>query len=114
MYRTGDLARWSAQRQLEYLGRTDFQVKIRGYRIELGEIDAALTADPAVDFAVTVARGAPSGDNVLVSYVHPSDGQVDVSGLKSRLGAILPGHLVPSTIMVLDVVPLTPGGKARP
>ena len=95
-------ATWCAGRadgELEFLGRTDYQVKIRGFRIELGEIEAALTADPAVDFAATLARTAPSGDNVLVSYVHPSDGQVDVSGLKSRLAATLPGHLVPSTVI---------------
>ena len=44
MYRTGDLVRWTAQLEIEYLGRTDDQVKIRGFRIEFGEIDAALCA----------------------------------------------------------------------
>uniref|UniRef100_UPI001CE4975E AMP-binding protein n=1 Tax=unclassified Nocardia TaxID=2637762 RepID=UPI001CE4975E len=53
LYRTGDLVRWTADNELEYLGRNDFQVKIRGFRIELGEIDAVLAAHETVDFAVT-------------------------------------------------------------
>ncbi|WP_439955825.1 phosphopantetheine-binding protein, partial [Nocardia sienata] len=112
MYRTGDVVRWTADRQLEYLGRNDSQVKVRGFRIELGEIDAVLTSDPTVGFAVTLARTGLSGDGVLVSYVHPSNGgPVDVSELKTLLGQNLPSYMVPAAVTVLDEVPLTPSGK---
>nr|WP_228823415.1 non-ribosomal peptide synthetase [Nocardia blacklockiae] len=111
LYRTGDLVRRTAAGELEYLGRNDFQVKIRGFRIELGEIDAVLAAHDAVDFAVTVGHRLDSGATVLVSYVHPVDGAVEVEQLLDWASRSLPAHMVPTSVMVLDEIPLTPVGK---
>ncbi|WP_369829532.1 amino acid adenylation domain-containing protein [Nocardia sp. 852002-20019_SCH5090214] len=112
LYRTGDLVRWTAAGELEYLGRNDFQVKIRGFRIELGEIDAVLAAHDSVDFAVTVGHTLHSGATILVSYVHAAEGaKVDTDELSEHAGHSLPAHMVPTTIMVLDAIPLTPVGK---
>ncbi|MFE3349460.1 amino acid adenylation domain-containing protein, partial [Rhodococcus sp. NPDC059179] len=117
MYRTGDLVRWSVHpdtgtHTLEYLGRSDFQVKIRGFRIEPGEIDAALTSNPDVAFAATVARTAPSGDTVLVSYVRAAAGStVDPRELTGRLAAHLPAHMIPAAIVPITEIPLTRSGK---
>ena len=36
MFRTRDLGRWTANGELEHLGRTDDQVKIRGFRVRAG------------------------------------------------------------------------------
>ncbi|MFD3745544.1 amino acid adenylation domain-containing protein [Nocardia sp. NPDC058633] len=112
MYRTGDLVRRTADGDFEYLGRSDFQVKIRGFRVELGEIDAALTAHPDIEFAVTVGTKADSGATVLVSYVLPRQGiSIDTEEVARFVGTSLPGHMVPTVVMTLDEIPLTPNGK---
>ncbi|MGW4767727.1 amino acid adenylation domain-containing protein [Nocardia sp. NPDC004278] len=112
LYRTGDLVRRTADGALEYLGRNDFQVKVRGFRIELGEIDAVLAAHDTVDFAVTIGHEIASGATILVSYVHAATGAVaDADELTAFAADSLPAHMVPTTVMVLDEIPLTPVGK---
>ncbi|RJO72003.1 non-ribosomal peptide synthetase [Nocardia panacis] len=110
LYRTGDLVRWTANNELEYLGRNDFQVKIRGFRIELGEIDAVLAAHDTVDFSVTVGHRLDSGATILAAYVH-GPGAVDAAELTAFAERSLPAHMVPTVITVLDRIPLTPVGK---
>ncbi|SNT48375.1 non-ribosomal peptide synthetase [Rhodococcoides kyotonense] len=112
MYRTGDVVRWTRDLQIEYVGRSDFQVKIRGFRIELGEIEAVLASHPDVEFATTTVRDLASGNAAIVGYVLPVAGRtVDVRGLVEFVANKVPAHMVPSSIVVLDVVPLTPVGK---
>ncbi|MVU79076.1 amino acid adenylation domain-containing protein [Nocardia sp. ET3-3] len=112
MYRTGDVVRWTASRELEYMGRSDFQVKIRGFRIELGEIDAVLGAHDQVDHVVTLGRETAAGETVLVSYVTAVHGHtVDTGRLTQHVAAYLPSYMVPAAIVVLDALPLTPVGK---
>ncbi|MFE7799301.1 amino acid adenylation domain-containing protein [Nocardia sp. NPDC057440] len=120
MYRTGDLARWQADETdhgiLEYLGRSDFQVKIRGLRIELGEIEAALLEDERVARAVCVARAGRTGDELL-GYVVPAPAanidaaSLDTGALLAVLRRSLPGYMVPSVLVALDELPLSPNGK---
>ncbi|MFE3262527.1 amino acid adenylation domain-containing protein, partial [Nocardia sp. NPDC059229] len=112
MYRTGDVVRWTPDGLVEYVGRSDFQVKVRGFRIELGEIDAALASHESVDFAVTVGHKNAAGATSLVSYVVATPGHsIDVAAVTAHVEARLPAYMVPSAVMVIDRVPLTPVGK---
>nr|WP_237720585.1 non-ribosomal peptide synthetase [Rhodococcus opacus] len=122
MYRTGDVVRWlpptvggapgDVAGELEYVGRSDFQVKVRGFRVELGEIDTVLSGHSTVEFAATLGRETPSGTTVLVAYVLPVPGTtVDPAELTKFVSRTLPSHMVPSTVIVLDTVPLTAVGK---
>ncbi|MEU1168265.1 AMP-binding protein, partial [Streptomyces sp. NPDC005921] len=103
MYRTGDLARWTADGQLEFVGRADAQVKIRGFRVELGEVETVLAGHPLVERAAVVAR-----DGRLVGYVL---GDVEAEALRELAATRLPEYMVPSVVVVLDAFPLTVNGK---
>ena len=114
VYRTGDIVRWRPDGELEFVGRDDFQVKVRGYRVELGEVEAALRRDGRVRDAVVVARGEGAARG-LVGYVvareavagRPAWEREFVEGM----AGLLPSYMVPSRLVWLDGLPLTPGGK---
>ncbi|WP_433685355.1 amino acid adenylation domain-containing protein [Nocardia sp. CA-119907] len=109
MYRSGDLARWTGTGTLEYLGRADRQVKVRGFRIEPGEIEAALCGQPAVHAAAVLTVEYRPGDRRLVAFV--TGDRVDVDAARTGITKLLPVHAVPSAIIAVDTIPMTPNGK---
>lgn len=112
LYRSGDLGRWLPDGSIEFLGRADDQVKIRGFRIEPGEIEWALREIPAVRDAVVAAREDHAGAKRLVAWVVPADGSArSAQALAASLGDRLPAHMIPSAIVWLEALPMTPSGK---
>jgi amino acid adenylation domain-containing protein len=103
MYATGDLVRWRADGVLEYLGRTDRQVKLHGQRVELGEIEHALRQHAAVHQSAVTVR-----DDVLTGYIV---GDADAADVRRFLADRLPTYMVPTTLIELPELPVTPNGK---
>jgi hypothetical protein len=111
-YRTGDLGRWLPDGRLEFLGRRDQQVKVRGHRIELGEIEALLHEQITVAEAAVVVREDTPGDRRIVAYVRMHGSHEDYEAtLLEALKKRLPDFMVPSAIVAVKSMPLTPNGK---
>ena len=110
LYKTGDLARYLGDGNIEFIGRIDTQVKIRGFRIELGEIEAVLMQHRAVGEAVVIATDTARGDKRLVAYVVKHE-DASPSELHGFLKDKLPEYMLPSAIVVLDRLPISPNGK---
>jgi hypothetical protein len=112
LYKTADLVHYLPNGQLKFLGRVDHQVKVRGFRIELGEIEALLHQHPAVREAAVIAHDGALDDKQLVAYIRFHTGrQATLNDLHDFLRRQLPEYMLPSALVSLDVMPLTPSGK---
>jgi amino acid adenylation domain-containing protein len=112
VFRTGDRVRYLADGSIEFLGRFDDQVKLRGFRIELGEIEWALGQHPGMNDVVVMLREDELGEKSLVAYVVAAAGANPTGGdLRTFLAEKLPAYMIPSTIVQMDAIPLSPNGK---
>ncbi|MHA7868111.1 MAG: non-ribosomal peptide synthetase [Salipiger thiooxidans] len=110
LYDTGDLAVSDGDGVLTFVGRVDHQVKIRGVRIEPAEIDRALDDSGLVRQSAVIVTEGPDGGARLLAYVVPRPGET-AETIRAALAARLPQAMVPSQVVPLDALPLTPSGK---
>src|ERR1700728_784909 len=112
LYRTGDIAVQKSDGAIEVLGRTDNQVKIRGYRVELEAVEAALLRHPLVTAAAVRAWPESSSEFRLSAYIVANGAHVpSLDNLRAFLGRGLPDYMIPSDVIPLPAIPLTPHGK---
>lgn len=111
LYKTGDMARYSADGNLEFLGRKDFQLKISGYRIEPEEIESNLNAFSNIkESAVAVTK--EGGSQSLIGFlVVDSQEQFDITNLRSDLLSRIPSYMIPAQFQIVDSIPHLPNGK---
>jgi iturin family lipopeptide synthetase A len=109
-YRTGDRGRYRVDGGLDVLGRLDRQIKLRGVRIELAEAEAALCHAGAAQ-AVALPVGDAAADRRLVGFIVRGATSPPLAELRARLEAGVPEWMVPSAIVELAAIPLTPSGK---
>lgn len=110
-YLTGDLGRIRPDGLLEHLGRMDDMVKIRGQRVNPAEVETVLLALPGVAEAAVIAQPTENGDNRLVAYIVAAGRLPSVSELRAELAVRLPPHMIPSTFVPLDELPILRFGK---
>lgn len=113
IYRSGDLGRWRIDGSLQHLGRKNRKIKLRGYSVEPYEVECALSALPGVREAIVTVTESGPDDVRLIAYV-VSNGDTSVKAGRAFRAAVaksLPAHMVPSHVIVLKSLPLTPRGK---
>ncbi|MCP4152514.1 MAG: AMP-binding protein, partial [bacterium] len=136
IYKTGDLGRWHQNGSMEFFGRADSQVKIRGFRIEPGEIQNLLMENPHIKEAIVQVREGRDNSKQLCAYIvlhHRPAGKttgekkageketeeketghlegIDTAQYKEYLAQTLPDYMIPSHIIPIERIPLTPNGK---
>jgi mycobactin phenyloxazoline synthetase len=110
-YRTGDLARYWPDGTLEFVGRADHRVKLSGYRVELGEVEAALRQVPGVAIGVAALVPTPSGADILAAAVRADATQLTAQGVREAMAELVPAHMIPRQVSLLEHIPFTLGGK---
>ncbi|HEU5376093.1 MAG TPA: AMP-binding protein, partial [Ktedonobacteraceae bacterium] len=107
LYRTGDVGRYRANGVLEFGGRRDQQVKMRGYRIELEEIEQVIGRRAGVRECVVTLH-----DGQLVGYVVlDKEAPEELELLLDDARHLLPEYMVPTSVVILEKMPLTASGK---
>ena len=109
VYKSGDYARWTAEGDVEILGRMDNQIKLRGLRIEIGEIEGALNQIPEIKTAVVKIVKIKNIEHLCAYFT--AKNFIDIENLKSELSKTLPQYMVPTAYLQLEKMPMTLNGK---
>jgi len=111
-YATGDICRMRADGLLECAGRIDNQVKYRGYRIELEEIENVIEKCPGIKNAAVIIHGEKNAA-LLVAFIviDNSCKNIETEEIKKYMYQKLPDYMIPSRIISIEAMPLTPNRK---
>jgi len=109
---TGDLVLLRPDGLLQVIGRCDRQVKIRGQRVEPAEVEDALRRVPGVADAAVAARRNGEESSLLAFIVagDPSDTAL-LHRVRSAARRALPNYMLPARFLLVERLPLLPGGK---
>lgn len=109
---SGDLVRMDEDGFLYFVGRRDNQIKSSGFRISPTEVEQALSRSGPVRDAAVIGIPDDALGQRLVACVVPQEGQqVDVPALLAGVSRLLPRHMVPHVVDVMDDLPKTGSGK---
>jgi amino acid adenylation domain-containing protein len=108
LYRTHDLAYVLPQGGIRIAGRSDEQLKVQGFRVNPAEVETLLLTRPGVRQAVVFPQGEA---NASLAACLIGDPTIDLPGIKAWLQTLLPAHMTPSRLEVVEVFPRLANGK---
>jgi acyl-CoA ligase (AMP-forming) (exosortase A-associated) len=109
---SGDLVKTDEEGFLYFVGRRDNQIKSSGFRISPNEVEAALLRCGEVHEAAVI--GIPDemlGQSILAYLVPRDGGLVEPEHVLEAVADLLPRHMVPKEVVVVDKLPHTSSGK---
>ncbi|MBM9505669.1 class I adenylate-forming enzyme family protein [Actinacidiphila acididurans] len=110
--RTRDLGSFGTDGFLRLVGRARDVIFVNAILYYAGAIEAALAAHPDVDQAYVVAAPDEHTGEAAHAFVVPAPGRVPaLDALRAAVRSALGEAAIPSTITVLDTVPVAPSGK---
>jgi amino acid adenylation domain-containing protein len=125
IYRTGDLVRQLTDGSFLFIGRQDSQAKLRGQRLEIDEIDSVIknSGGHIADLATLVIKS--NDKETLVTFFitevrkQTTDVFLDTSESAQAAASIaheacrsrLPGYMVPTHLLPVNIIPLTVNNK---
>ena len=112
-FRTGDLGQLDASGRLTVRGRADDVINTGGYKVVPGEVAAALETCPGVRDVAVVGQPDPEWGERVVAVVAPADpaDPPPLELLRLHVRERLPRYAAPSSVVMVDAVPMLPSGK---
>ncbi|HUG63469.1 MAG TPA: AMP-binding protein [Methylomirabilota bacterium] len=108
---SGDVAYADAEGFLYFVGRRDAMIKSSGYRISPSEVEEVLMATGRFRQVAVIGLPDPAlGQRVHAVGVGASE-DVDVGAALSVAAGQLAAYMVPRTVELVDVLPVTANGK---
>ncbi|MGY4689623.1 amino acid adenylation domain-containing protein [Salibacterium sp. K-3] len=112
LYKTGDIAKYTANHDIEYVGRTDDQVKIKGHRIEPGELQQVILGYRSIENCIVLVHKNEQGENELASFVVFKEVHGDqLKEIQKSLLSDVPRYMYPAHLYSVETIPMTSNGK---
>jgi acyl-CoA synthetase (AMP-forming)/AMP-acid ligase II len=111
---TGDYGSLDAAGRLVLAGRVSSFINVAGRKVQPDEVEAVLRACPQVsDVRVLAAEDGQRGQQVVACVV-PREGTAPPTlvDIRQFCSTRLAAYKIPRGLVVVDVIPLTPRGKA--
>jgi O-succinylbenzoic acid--CoA ligase len=112
-FRTGDLGQFDASGRLTVRGRADDVINTGGHKVVPAEVAAALETCPGVRDVAVLGQPDPEWGERVVAVVAPADpaDPPPLELLRLHVRDRLPRYAAPSSVVMVDAVPMLPSGK---